>query len=67
MTALFIVVLFASFGMLASIWALIRERRLRLALQALLHKILDRWRNRVHVHFEDEPGAGPDDATDGRM
>lgn len=43
-------VLFLSFAFAISVIALVRERRLRQALQALLARLLSRWRHHAEKH-----------------
>ncbi len=54
----YLICLFVSFGMLVAVYAFARERRLRIALQALLTKLLQRIRNRSHVSPEADTTLG---------
>lgn len=63
----YLICLFVSFGMLVAIYAFARERRLRLALQALLSKLLQRIRNRPHVSRETPLRPGDSGEPDRRL
>lgn len=63
----YLICLFVSFGMLVAVYAFVRERRLRLALQALLSKLLQRIRNRTHVSRETVYPAGDAGEHDCRL
>ncbi len=63
----YLICLFVSFGMLVAVYAFARERRLRLALQALLNKLLQRIRNRTHVSRETVSSPSDADERDRRL
>ena len=60
----YVVLVFVSVALLLAIVALLKERRLRLALQDVLRRLIQRWRSyaqtRPHDHG-DRRNAGPDE------
>ena len=46
----YVVLIFVSVALLLAIVSLIKERRLRLALQAILKRLIDRWRSHANRH-----------------
>ena len=52
----YVVLGFVSFALLLAIVALIKERRLRLALQQILNRLLARWRTNAQTQKHRHPG-----------
>jgi hypothetical protein len=62
-----IVLASVSFALLLAIVALIKERRLRLALQDILRRLIYRWRNHATTPTHSRTDRHNSDANDGRM
>jgi hypothetical protein len=64
---LYLVLSFVSLALLLAVVALVKERRLRLALQQILRTLIERWRN--YAHWQDRPtgDCDPDDPDHGGL
>ena len=51
-TLAYVVLAFVSVALLLAIASLIKERRLRLALQDILRRLIHRWRSHVHTQTD---------------
>jgi hypothetical protein len=49
-TLTYVILVFVSVALLLAIAALTKERRLRLALQEILRRFIDRWRTHANTH-----------------
>jgi hypothetical protein len=58
--AAYIILTIVSVTLLIAVVALLKERRLRLALQSILKRLLDRWR----VHANTKPDSDSDRCND---
>lgn len=57
---MYVVLAFVSVALLLAIVALIKERRLRLTLQDILRRLINRWRS--HANTESDPSSDRRDA-----
>lgn len=56
-----LIVIFLAFAVLVATYAFVRERRLRVALQTLLQRLLARWRNHVPMSPDSSDDGAPGD------
>jgi hypothetical protein len=62
-----VVLTFVSVALLLAIIALIKERRLRLALQQILKRLIDRWRTHANTHTPSHTDRRNPDADGDRV
>jgi hypothetical protein len=63
----YVVLTFVSVALLLAIIALIKERRLRLALQQILKRLIDRWRTHANTHTSSHTDHRNPDADGDRV
>ena len=61
----YLIIAASSIGLLLAVMAMLKERRLRIALQTILRKLLDQWR--IHAQKNGHDHAGDHRANDHRM
>ena len=62
-----IVLAFLSVALFLAVFALVRERRLRLALQSILKRLIDRWRSNANTTQSTYSARDDRDSDDGRL